>query len=108
MTATWMAAWKSSLEKLGNLRRLSVDCYPVSCCAAALDSFAHPFPALKELDVAGWTFSRIPKWISGLHEIWGEGGVISAGMILASSASYGPSPYLTCASKAMSLQKELS
>ncbi|CAD6260977.1 unnamed protein product [Miscanthus lutarioriparius] len=28
-----------------------------------------PFPFLKELDVAGWTFSRIPRWIGGLDNL---------------------------------------
>lgn len=67
MTTTWMSAWRSSLQKLSNLRMLCVNSYPFSCCADALSSWVSPpFPFLEVLDVAGWTFSRVPRWIGGL------------------------------------------
>jgi hypothetical protein len=64
MTAAWMAAaWSSSLLKLSNLRKLFVISYPYSCCIDAQMStwVSPPFPFLEELDVAGWTFSRVPR-----------------------------------------------
>jgi hypothetical protein len=70
MTTAWMAAWSSSLHKLSNLRMLRVNSFPFSCCAEALSSWVSPpFPFLEELDVAGWTFPRVPRWIGGLHNI---------------------------------------
>ncbi|CAL4890794.1 unnamed protein product [Urochloa decumbens] len=70
MTATWMAAWSSSLNKLSNLRMLRVDSFPYSCCADALSSWVSPpFPFLEQLDVQGWTFSTVPRWIGGLHSL---------------------------------------
>ncbi|CAM0147247.1 unnamed protein product [Urochloa decumbens] len=70
MTATWMAAWSSSLNKLSNLRILRVYSYPFSCCADALSSWVSPpFPFLEELDVSGWTFPTVPRWIGGLHNL---------------------------------------
>ncbi|CAN6344001.1 unnamed protein product [Urochloa humidicola] len=70
MTATWMAAWSSSLNKLSNLRMLRVESFPFSCCADALSSWVSPpFPFLEELSVAGWTFSTVPRWIGGLHNL---------------------------------------
>ncbi|CAN6352463.1 unnamed protein product [Urochloa humidicola] len=70
MTATWMAAWSSSLNKLSNLRMLRVESSPFSCCADALSSWVSPpFPFLEELYVAGWTFSTVPRWIGGLHNL---------------------------------------
>lgn len=68
-TTAWMAAWSSSLNKLSNLRMLRVHTYP-SCCADALSSWVSPpFPFLEELDVKDWTFSRVPRWIGGLHNL---------------------------------------
>ncbi|KAL6658719.1 hypothetical protein ACP70R_002759 [Stipagrostis hirtigluma subsp. patula] len=70
MTTTWMAAWSSSLQKLGNLRKLCVYSYPSTCCAAALSSWiSPPFPMLEVLDVRGWTFSRIPRWMGDLFKL---------------------------------------
>lgn len=71
MTTAWMAAWSSSLLKLSNLRKLRVDSYTNSCCTDALMStwVSPPFPFLEELDVAGWTFSRVPRWMGGLHNL---------------------------------------
>ncbi|CAM0147246.1 unnamed protein product [Urochloa decumbens] len=70
MTATWMAALSSSLNKLSNLRMLRVVSFPFSCCADALSSWVSPpFPFLEQLDVAGWTFSTVPRWIGGLHNL---------------------------------------
>ncbi|CAL4897570.1 unnamed protein product [Urochloa decumbens] len=70
MTAAWMAAWSSSLNKLSNLRMFGVESYPFSCCADALSSWVSPpFPFLEQLHVAGWTFSIVPRWIGGLHNL---------------------------------------
>ncbi|CAL4904920.1 unnamed protein product [Urochloa decumbens] len=70
MTATWMAAWSSSLNKLSNLRMLRVESFPFSCCADALSSWVSPpFPFLEQLHVQGWTFSTVPRWIGGLHNL---------------------------------------
>ncbi|CAM0148817.1 unnamed protein product [Urochloa decumbens] len=70
MTATWMAAWRSSLNKLSNLRMLCVQSFPFSCCADALSSWVSPpFPFLEQLDVKGWTFSTVPRWIGGLDNL---------------------------------------
>ncbi|CAL4890787.1 unnamed protein product [Urochloa decumbens] len=70
MTATWMAALSSSLNKLSNLRMLRVVSFPFSCCADALSSWVSPpFPFLEQLDVRGWTFSTVPRWIGGLHNL---------------------------------------
>ncbi|KAL6658722.1 hypothetical protein ACP70R_002762 [Stipagrostis hirtigluma subsp. patula] len=70
MPTTWMAAWSSSLQKLGNLRQLYMDSWPFSCCADALSSWSSPpFPMLELLDVWMWTFSRVPRWIGDLFKL---------------------------------------
>jgi hypothetical protein len=70
MTTSWMSTWRSSLQKLSNLRMFCVNSYPFSCCADALNSWVSPpFPFLEVLDVAGWTFSRVPRWIGGLDNL---------------------------------------
>ncbi|KAL6658723.1 hypothetical protein ACP70R_002763 [Stipagrostis hirtigluma subsp. patula] len=70
MPMTWMAAWSSALQKLSNLRELCVNSYHFSCCADALSSWIlPPFPMLEVLDVEGWTFSRVPRWMGDLLEL---------------------------------------
>ncbi|KAL6857107.1 hypothetical protein ACP4OV_018489 [Aristida adscensionis] len=70
MPTAWVAAWSSSLQKLGNLRVLHIFASRhFSCCADALSSLSRPFPKLEYLNVLGWTFSRVPRWIGDLHNL---------------------------------------
>jgi len=67
-TPGWMAALSCSLEKLNNLRGLSVRSNSLSCCADAMSSWSSPpFLNLEKLDLLDWTFSEVPKWIGRLH-----------------------------------------
>ncbi|CAO2200295.1 unnamed protein product [Urochloa humidicola] len=70
-TATWMAALISSLEKLGRLKRLSLESFPVGCCACTdgLSSLKPTFSNLEWLDISDWTFYRVPRWIGDLHNL---------------------------------------
>ncbi|KAL6658717.1 hypothetical protein ACP70R_002757 [Stipagrostis hirtigluma subsp. patula] len=70
MPTTWITSWSSSLQKFSNLRKLHVHSYPFSCCADALSSWiSPPFPMLEMLDVEGWTFSRVPRWMGDLLKL---------------------------------------
>ncbi|CAO2200286.1 unnamed protein product [Urochloa humidicola] len=73
-SATWMAALSTSLNKLGNLKRLWV--YhddSVYWCCDALSSLSPPFLKIERLELYPCTFSRVPRWISclrSLHDLW--------------------------------------
>ncbi|CAO2190352.1 unnamed protein product [Urochloa humidicola] len=69
--ATWMAALSSSMGKLVNLKRLSVESYYESCSGDSLSIFSPPFHNLEHLDLTGWVFSRVPKWIGVLNNLRG-------------------------------------
>jgi hypothetical protein len=67
-TLGWMAAVSCSLEKLGNLKALSVRSNSLSSCADPMSSwFSPPFLKLEKLDLLDWTFSKVPRWIGHLH-----------------------------------------
>uniref|UniRef100_A0A0A8ZI32 Disease resistance R13L4/SHOC-2-like LRR domain-containing protein n=1 Tax=Arundo donax TaxID=35708 RepID=A0A0A8ZI32_ARUDO len=69
-TLGWMTALGCSLEKLGNLKGLSVRSASLICSADALSNwFSPPFPNLEKLDLLDWTFSRVPRWIGHLHNL---------------------------------------
>lgn len=65
-----MDALCSSLAKLGgyNLRCLSVMRYP-EICADILSSLAPPPHRLEALDLFAWYFTRIPRWLTELHNL---------------------------------------
>ncbi|GJN16252.1 hypothetical protein PR202_gb03298 [Eleusine coracana subsp. coracana] len=65
----WMAALSSCLEKLSNLKRLSMESYSVTLCGDALSSFSPSFHKLEDLDLSGWAFSRVPIWIGNLQNL---------------------------------------
>ncbi|GJN16254.1 hypothetical protein PR202_gb03300 [Eleusine coracana subsp. coracana] len=65
----WMAALSSCLEKLSNLKRLSMESYSVTLCGDALSSFSPSFHKLEDLDLSGWAFSRVPIWIGDLQNL---------------------------------------
>ncbi|WVZ95550.1 hypothetical protein U9M48_041298 [Paspalum notatum var. saurae] len=68
MALGWMAALSCSLEKLGNLKVLSVRSNSVGYCADSMSSwFSPPFPNLEKLDLLDWTFSKVPRWVGRLH-----------------------------------------
>ncbi|KAJ1291025.1 hypothetical protein BS78_02G287900 [Paspalum vaginatum] len=65
-----MEALRSSIAKLGgnNLRCLSVVRYP-EICADMLSSLAPPPLRLETLDLLGWYFSRVPRWLVELRDL---------------------------------------
>ncbi|XP_062191422.1 disease resistance protein RGA5-like isoform X2 [Phragmites australis] len=68
--ATWGAALSSSLQKLGNLKQLSIFSPIRTCNGDALSSsFSPPFCNLEDLHLSGWTFSRVPRWIGHLQNL---------------------------------------
>jgi len=67
--ATWMAALSSSMGKLGNLKRLSMESFYESSSGDSLSSFSPPFRNLEHLNLSGWFFPRVPKWVGVLHNI---------------------------------------
>jgi hypothetical protein len=74
--ATWMTALSTSLDKLSNLKQLSMTShFPyVALCADALSSLSPPFLNLELLHLGlSCTFSRVPGWIShlrNLRDLW--------------------------------------
>lgn len=69
-TLGWMTALSCSLEKLSNLKGLSVRSNSLSCCADAMSSWFHPpFLNLEKLDLLDWTFSKVPRWTGHLHSL---------------------------------------
>ncbi|CAL5009429.1 unnamed protein product [Urochloa decumbens] len=70
--ATWMAALSSSLEKLGNLKQLNVwhgDPESFALCADPLSSLSSSFYNLELLNIRGFIFSKVPKWIGHLQNL---------------------------------------
>jgi hypothetical protein len=69
-TLGWMTALSCSLEKLSNLKALSVRSNSLSCCADPMSNwFSPPFLKLEKLDLLDWTFSKVPRWIDHLHNL---------------------------------------
>ncbi|CAO2210369.1 unnamed protein product [Urochloa humidicola] len=68
-----MAALSSSMGKLDNLKRLAVKSFYESCNGDSLGTFSPPFHNLEHLDLTGWVFSRVPKWIGVLNNLRGLG-----------------------------------
>uniref|UniRef100_I1QTE3 Uncharacterized protein n=1 Tax=Oryza glaberrima TaxID=4538 RepID=I1QTE3_ORYGL len=64
---TWIDVLRSSLEKLSNLKYLHL--YWPGTCENGLCSLNPPSRHLQRLEMAYWWFSKVPKWIGGLHEL---------------------------------------
>ncbi|TVU03253.1 hypothetical protein EJB05_51224, partial [Eragrostis curvula] len=65
-TQTATSALSSALEKLGNLKRISVLTFR-GYRGDALSSLSPPFHNLERLDICRVVFPRVPKWIGGLR-----------------------------------------
>jgi len=68
---TWMAALSFSLEKLVNLKYFSLrSSVAYNADALLRTSSGAPLPSLQELHMMEWTFSRVPKWMAHLHNLY--------------------------------------
>ncbi|KAJ1267021.1 hypothetical protein BS78_07G024900 [Paspalum vaginatum] len=74
LKATWMDHLSTSLNKLRNLKQLTLLCSQpfgsvALCVDDALSLLSPPFSNLELLDMTGCTFSRVPRWIIHLQNI---------------------------------------
>jgi hypothetical protein len=64
-----MPSLSSSLEKLGNLKHLHIVSISKTCDGDALSLVSPPSLKLESLDLLGWNFSRVPRWMGDLHNL---------------------------------------
>ncbi|CAO2190152.1 unnamed protein product [Urochloa humidicola] len=74
LKATWMTALSTSLERLSNLKQLSLIPSQLDETVAmrvdALSPLSPPFRKIEVIDLQyGCTFSRVPSWIGHLHNL---------------------------------------
>jgi hypothetical protein len=67
--AACMESLSTSLEKLGNLRKLHTSSDKVAWRVDVLSSLSPTFHKLEVLDMGGCTFSRVPRWIGHLQNL---------------------------------------